>query len=209
MRHQLIPLRKLPMGQDDDSFDYTESNDISPVIAPTDYSAAVAPDLSSLSDFSSTPIYSGAGPAAPGETVLPTQTTDLPSLIASGALPPPAGSGLTSAQVQQIVAAGGTANDIDSILSGQTNASTVLNLLKTGTAGATALATLTSQLQARATPVTSPTGAAGTVIGSTSTASPLTALTAATIIPGIPNWVVGAGGLLAVAAIASLAGGKR
>lgn len=234
-RMQLVPLRQLPMGnrrrslsrwalgqdEGDDSdfldtsylddsstpsFDVTSPYNAAPStpdLTSNAYTAPIAPDITAPAST----VYYGAGPAAPGETVIPTQTTDLSQLILTGQLAPPSGSGLTSAQAAQIAAAGGTANDIDAVLSGQTNASTVLNALKAGATGLTALAQLTSRLQASATPTTIPTGAAGSTIGSTSTASPLSALTSATIIPGIPNWVVGAGGLLAVAAIASLAGG--
>ena len=61
----------------------------------------------------------------------------------------------------------------------------------------------------RATPCTTPTGAAGTVIGSTCTATPQSALAASTIIPNVPNWLVYAGGgLLAVLGVMAIAGKK-
>jgi len=153
-------------------------------------------------------------PATPGTTVLPAVesqsalTSDLPGLILSGQLAPPSGSGLSSDQVAQIRAAGGSSADIQAILAGQTNATTVLAYLKTGLSTALAVKELSSAATpGRATPVTAPTAAAGATIGTTSIAQPLSALTQSTIWPGVPNWVLLAGGVLAAAALASSFGG--
>lgn len=211
MRVQLLPLRhyRRGMGQDDSGFDYTESDQISPVIpTETDLSAPIAPSIPDTT-LTTGPIYSGIGPAAPGETIIPTTSTDLPSLILSGALPPPSGSGLTPAQVSQLNAAGATPDQVQAILAGQASPSAVLQSLQAGSSVAATLAQLASRLTGSATPCTTATGTAGTVSGSTCIATPLSALQQATIIPGVPNWVIGGGAILLVAALVASLGGKR
>lgn len=215
-RVQLAPLRHLPIGRahyramgqdgiDPGSFD-TSGMDAAPI--PSDYPI---PDMP-LPDFGipSSDIYFGVGPAAPGEIISP-PVPDLPSLILSGELPPPSGGGLSTDQVAQIAAAGGTPSDIQAILAGQASPSGVLQYLKTGIAVATQVKTLVSSpTPGRATPVTraiSPT--AGTGAGTTSIAKPLSMFTQSSIISGVPNWVVFGGGLLALAALASAFGGSR
>jgi hypothetical protein len=143
----------------DTTFDYTEANDISPVI----------PGVSTAG----TPTFaSSVLPVSPVAPILPTT-----------------GSSTSSA-------------------------STAVPSLQEAASAASALTSLVGQLTsvgtARATPCTTPTGAAGTVSGSTCIATPTSgiaaALTASTLISGVPNWLVGAGGLLAVVAIVGLAG---
>lgn len=208
------------LGQDDegDFSDVSVMADESPVLPSGTFSIPVAPTIDTGSVID--PSLLGGGdylPATPGTTVLPMigseaqVTSDLPALILSGQLPPPSGSGLSTAQVQQIAAAGGSESDIQSILAGKTTPNAVLASLQAASTGLSAAAKLTSlPTPGRATPVTVPLSSAGSVIGTTSIASPLSTLTAATIIPGIPNWAVGLGLILGVSALASaFAGGKR
>lgn len=177
------------------------------------------------------------GPAAPGEIpnisqiVGPTgNVTDLNSLILTGAIAPPAGSGLTSDQAATLAANGATSNDIADILNGNATYQGTLNKLIAGSVYGTAVigqptnaggtmqtnkgpatvpattgvAQALTSLVSRPTPSTVQTGASGA--GGTSVATALNWLSAATLIPGVPNGVLFLGGALAIAALGAFAG---
>lgn len=227
----VAPLRQLPMGasryhyrrlrglgQDDgsDTIDMTDITDMesSQPIISTDYSApGTAPDVGEVSP---TPTFAPEiGPVAPGEitnpitpTLAPSSSeTDLAQLILTGQAAPPAGSNLTSAQAQQIAAAGGTAADIQSVISGQSSAAQTLAALNSLAATAGKLATLPMTASgARPSPVTCPTGYTGGVTSTgaaTCVISPLAPLEQSSIIPGIPNWILLAAGVIGIGAVAA------
>jgi hypothetical protein len=225
---RVLPLgavRVLPLGMgwlgqddgDDDFSDYgaidpTDNLDINPIVTP----GVTIPDLTAP-DISSSPYTSGAlsspgfvGPVEPGEDVQLAAGTQLNADILSGVTPPPAGGALTSQQAQTLNAAGATPDQVGQILGGQTTYAAVLSSL-TGAIGAATNATKllsSSATGLRPSPVTCPTAPAGysytlnaanqCILAQGSSLS--AALTSASVIAGVPNWM-----LLALAAAAALA----
>lgn len=223
-RMQLVatrPQRKLPMGyrrwgMGDDGSDFSDYGDVDygdnltaapDISTPTTFDTPIAPDINTPTGtmIPVGPIQPGSGDYGSVQTPSE-QTTDLPGLIFTGQLAPPAGGNLSQAQVQQIAAAGGSSTDIQAILAGTVTPTQVLTALKAGLSSALAVQELSSTAP-RATP-TIAAGYSTTGAGTTSIASALSPLTQATIIPGIPNWMIALLVIGGVAAVAS-SGGKR
>ncbi len=175
------------LGQDDT--DYLNTDYLS---APVD-TGSFAVDVAAPSIDSSSFDYTQANSVAP---IIPGISTAGNPTFASGVTPSPAIAPILPTTGSSVSAAG------------------IGPTLSEAAQGVSALTNIVQQLTSaatpgRATPCTTPTGAAGTVIGSTCTATPQSALAASTIIPNVPNWLVYAGGgLLAVLGVMAIAGKK-
>lgn len=187
------------LGQDD-GFDLPiDLPAETPIFTDAAFQTPTAPDI----NFNPSPTILPAGtvgPLAPGEISAPgipgvsmSDSTNLNQLILTGAIPPPQGSAITSAQAQQIAANGGNANDIGAVLTGRSTFAQTMQALSSGLSAATRLAQLPSTPGGvRPGPVTA---AIGVTSSPGTLANPLAALEQSTIIAGVPNWMVAIGAI--------------
>ena len=219
-----VPLRHLPLGMGRLGQDGTDITDSSSFTVP-DYTA---PDTSlptySVTDVTGPdytnyvpPLPTAVGPQTPGQPQISFTGEDLNTAILNGTQAPPVGGPLTSQQAAVLNAAGATPDQVGQILSGQTNYSAVLNSLGAGLSAAASIAKTVASLPATSTglrpgPVTCPTAPAGyaytlNAANQCILAQSTNPLTAASVISGVPNWML----LLLAAGAAfamSQAGGK-
>src|SRR5579863_1165098 len=128
-----VVLRRLPLGrgyvslgQDDgsgDTIDLSVPDYGAPVT--TNYSIPDLPAPAEPAEDLSIPGFTG--PTTPGEVEIGSvDPAELNSQILSGAIAPPTGSALTSAQAANLNAAGATPDQVGQILNGQASYSSVL-----------------------------------------------------------------------------------
>lgn len=180
-------LSHFALGQDDDT-DYLNTDYLSAPVNTGSFAVNVAAPSINSSSFD----YTQANSVAP---IIPGISTAGNPTFASGVTPSPAIAPILPTTGSSVSAAG------------------IGPTLSEAAQGVSALTNIVQQLTSaatptRATPCTTPTGAAGTVSGSTCVATPVSALTASTIIPGVPDVVIYGGvALLGIGAVLAL--GKK
>jgi hypothetical protein len=203
------------LGQDEgDTSDFTVPDYTAPDTSLPTYSVTdvTGPDYTNYVPALPTAV----GPQTPGQPQISFTGEDLNTAILNGTQAPPAGSALTSQQAAVLNAAGATPDQVGQILSGQISYSAVLNALGAGVSAAATIAKAATlpatSTGLRPSPVTCPTAPAGyaytlNAANQCILAQSANPLTAASVISGVPNWILLVFGLGAAFAL-SQAGGK-
>jgi hypothetical protein len=209
-----LPLGRLPhrrlhgwgLGQDDGEDDDFSDASLNLISTPTTSFDMMDSILPTAPDIGASDIESGlapvgfVGPTEAGDIAGENPGTQLNAAILAGTTPPPIGGALTSQQAQALNAAGASPDQVGQILSGQTSYSAVMQSLGAATTAVAAAAKVLSSSQTglRPSPVTCPTAPTGYTYtlnaagqcslmqGTGLSAS----LSAATVIPGVPNYLL-------------------